>query len=314
MAKSLRRTTRSSAEHEWQDIATDAGVEVSELMREVAEFRVALSADMTIAAAAAELGETELAAGLIEAERAHLAAFEIRAHEALLRNPPPKPVRQHLRDHRVAKALVMAAAAVALVGSLGVAVGRGHPSSGSSSTDGTLALAAAARYADFSRIATGENVTASTMIAAATRLHASLASLAINDPKDADQVVGILNSEQQQLLKWLPPGTTTVLEDAKALVAQLRLSAPGLAGQVIGAVTIASPPNAARPPSAKVPTKPVTSATPSPQPSPSAGSASIPTAKPTIAPAPQPSATTPEPSVSPSPSKPPLFPGGPDIL
>lgn len=295
MNRPLRRARR--AEPTFEEFAADAGMPVADLMREVAEFRVALEADMTVAAAAAELGEAEIASSIVGAELQHLADFENRAMRALTpRSPAPVVSHRHVRRTRLAFA-----AALALITALGGAISFSDRSSPSTPSTSNLALAAAMRYADFATLASGD-VSAQQMIAAATRLHATLADLVRQDPGSADQVASILRSEQQQLLRWLPAGTTIVLADAKALVARMRAGAPANAAAVLSQVRIASPP-----PQSQERTHSNATASPKPTTSPSPKPAPSPTSSPKPQPAPTP---TQQPSSSPSPT-PPVLPGGP---
>jgi hypothetical protein len=48
---------------------------LAEVLRDVADFRVALESDLLIAAAAADLDEPELAAGIVTGERSRLESF-----------------------------------------------------------------------------------------------------------------------------------------------------------------------------------------------------------------------------------------------
>ena len=307
------RTPREN-DAEWACAAGSAGVPIEQLMREVAQFRVALEADMTIAAAAAELGEGALAFQIVESERGHLADFEARALETL--EGPARvdgPTVRRSVASRVPRTWLAAAAAIALITGLGTTISRTDPQQPSRST--TLALAAAANYADFARLASG-SASASQMIAAASKLHDTLARLVLNDPTSATQVASILNSEQDALLRWLPAGTGVVLADAKALVARLSKSAPGRAGQVIGQVKIENAPSGAERGSSKPAAHPTPQPTsgPTAQPAPTTQPQASPSTKPTPRPTSKPSDSpkpTPTPSGSPSPSRSPVIPGGP---
>lgn len=311
MNSPFRRARRAEATYE--DFAAEAGVPVADFMREVAEFRVALEADMTIAAAAVELGAPEIASSVIGSDRDHLAAFESRAMRSIspARSAPTlKPTHLPVRRTRLAMA-----AALALITALGGALSYTERPSTNKSVTSNLALAAAARYAQFSALATGD-ASAAQMIEAAARLHQTLADLVSQNPASANQVADILRSEQQQLLRWLPPGTTTVLADAKALVARMRASAPAKAAAVLDQVNIASPPpqsntgtgtststSSGSHPTAHPTPKPTAAPSPAPEPHPTTTPSSP---KPSPKPSDMPSASS-----SPAPSSSPVFPGTP---
>ena len=341
MARSRRHSPRSSGMpqpprprsgrepiEEWRSAADDAGVPLEQLMREVAHFRVALDADMTIAAAAAELGEDALAADILGAEREHLADFEVRALRSLhsehadaaggaggaagtrrrLTPVAPAAPAGFFRTGRT-RMLAAAAAAAVIITGLGTAASRSDHRPQNQTA--TLALAAATRYADFTRLASGD-VSAQQMIAAAAALHDSLADLIMKDPTAASQVATILTSEQQQLLRYLPPGTTTVLRDARALVARLSKVVPSSAAKLINSVDIESPPPSAAPANRPA-NHPTSSGKPSPRPT-STSPASVPqpsaTPQPATSSSPHPSSgSTPSPNGSPSATTPPIFPG-----
>lgn len=320
MAKSRRHLNtprapkpRSGAEAEWTSAAQDAGVPVEQLMREVAQFRVALEADMTIAAAAAEIGDDAWAGEIIDNEREHLADFERRTLRALAeaeRIPARRPARQ---SPRMPKVWMATAAAIALITALGTAVARTDKTPESTST---LALAAASRYADFAQLASGGS-TAAELTEAAALLHATLEDLVLRDPSAAMQVASIIRNEQEQLLRFRPDGTVAVLSGAKALVARLSKDASKSAAQVISQVEIDDVPsgdgshaNQGTKPGSKPTAKPTTAPT------------SKPTAKPTPKPTTKPSSPasgqptaepTPTPTSSPSPTTKPIIPGAPVV-
>lgn len=272
-----------------QALAAEGGLPVEELLREVADLRLALATDLTIAAAAVDADAFEIASEVVDGDRIAVGDFRDRVND-LLATPPSRPTtgpaerstRPGLR--RPAPLIAVAAGLVFLLGGIVTGPGFSEPNR----APNQLALDAQARYLDFSRLV-GSNATAAQVIAASSKLHDSLASLVFSDPTT---VANILNSEQLLLLSSDPAGTNVILADVQALVRRLRASAPAGAAAVLDSVVIAPTPRS--------------SASAKPKPTPSPAPSATPSPKPTSRPSPSPSAT-PQHSGGPTPTPTPLI-------
>ena len=271
-------------------LATSAGAPVEAVLREVADFRLALETDMIIAAAAVDADNLDLAAELVDGERAGLVAFHERMLERLVevaRSDADELAARRARSDRFGARARIVAAAAALVAI--VSGGATLAPSGESALS-TEQVALELADAQLSTL-TGEIVRdASTaeIAVAADELHETLEALiadhAEGDPVMAMKIAALIHEEQRLLRVDRSPAAVSVLHDVARLVRQLRLKAPA---KVIATLApIASPPA----PSPKAERKPSASASAKPSPKPSQSAS------------PKPSAT-PKPSASSSPAE-----------
>lgn len=256
-------------------LAESAGAPVEEVLREVADFRLALETDMIIAAAAVDADELGLAADVVDGDRAGLAAFHERMLARLVdvaRDDTVAPVRALPQRGRRTPVRLLAAAAglVALIGG-GAVVSTRTPTVDEPSTE-QVALALAD---DQLSTLTGEIVRdASTaeISTAASELHETLESLiaehAEGDPAVAEMIALLINEEQRLLDSETTPATQSVLRDVARLVRRLKRVAPPRVVATLLPVAPESAEASSKPspkPSAKPSPKP--SASPSPTPS-----------------------------------------------
>jgi hypothetical protein len=267
-------------------IAEGAHVPVEDVLREVADFRLALETDMIIAAAAldAELeGRLDGALGggldseapdllgdVLDGERAELATFHDRvlgrladaaaSDELALRRTRRVPRR------RFTATLTAAAALLTILGVGRTALHTGSPDLRSASNSAALATAQD-QYADFSSAVSSQSPGA--VRDAATQLHATLQNLINNhagDPEVARRAAQLLQAEISLLEVRDPAGASAVLAQAHALVTLLQRAAPPLVRASVQPLldAVATPHKPAPKPSPSASPKP--KATPSPTP------------------------------------------------
>ncbi|HEV2889596.1 MAG TPA: hypothetical protein VGX28_04400 [Frankiaceae bacterium] len=272
-----RDATRTAAER-IDAIAHDAHVPVEEVLRDVAEFRLALETDMIVAAAAAD--EPELLSDIVDGERAELADFHDRLLERLVDAAAQDELavrRARRRSPARATKYVASAAAILTLFGLTRAAPPAHD-------DNRLALATASQqYVDLTSAVT-RDASPSAVTEAAAELHETLETLITEhagDPVVAEQAARLLQAEISLLQKQDPHGASQVIAQARSLITLLqRTTPPGVRASVAPILDA-------------VPASPRPSASPKPKPKP--------TASPTKAsPSPKPTAT-PKPSTSQSP-------------
>ena len=252
-------------------IAHDADVPVEEVLRDVAEFRLALETDMIVAAAAAD--EPSLLSEIVDGERLELADFHDRLLERLVDAAAQDEIAARRerrrqagasRTQRAGRLVAAAAALVALLGLTRVAPGSEQP-------DNRLALATASQqYADLSSAVTADSAG---VTQAAAEFHETLQALITEhagDPAVAQQAAALLQAEISMLQDKDPAGASHVLAEARSLVTLLRRATPPNVRASVAPILDAVPP----------------SPKPSPKPSPSATKASSPS------PSPSPKATS----------------------
>jgi hypothetical protein len=253
-------------------IAHDAHLPVEDVLREVADFRLALETDMIIAAAAADEGAPELLTDMLDGERAELATFHDRlldrladaaaSDEVALRRDRRKPARQPSR-------YVAAAAAAFAILSAGRVVTQ--PKAHTDSNRVALATANS-QYVDLSSAVTSTKPGA--VHDAAQQLHATLKTLIAQhagDPGVAEQAAQLLQAEISLLQVQDPAGATAAIAQARQLVNMLKRNAPDRVRATVGPILDAVSP---------APTTPSPKPAKSPKPSPKPTTAS-PTASPT---------------------------------
>ncbi len=276
-------------------LAQEAGAPVYEVLREVADFRLALETDMIIAAAAADADELGLVADVLDGERAGLAAFQERMLSHLS-GPDLRPQVDEISAGRKARSerlvgrarLVAAAAAlVALVGG-GITVTSPGLRDGAPSTE-AVALALADEQLSTLTGQIIRSASSADITVAATELHATLDTLiaehAEGDPEVAEMIAELIREEQRLFVVDKSSVSAGVLADVARLVRKLKRVAPPA---VVS--TIAPVPSAKAESSASAAPKSSPAAKPSPSPSPAAP-------KPSPTPAPKPSSSS---SASPS--------------
>ena len=275
---------------------------VSRLLSELADLRLLLSSDLSIAAAAVDAEAFDIASEVLGDEHERLNSLQARILRSV--TPAPRPVEQPVplaaaRRRRLlgrlpagaAPALAAAAVAAAVFGA--TAVPSLHSSRPSLAADVDHATDS---YDAFSRIATSRTGDAADVQAAAAQLHASLQPLidaAGTDPESAQRALELLQAEQLVLMQSKPAGAMAILQEAHRLVLRLRAAAPAVVPSAATRPITSSPA-----PTSKA--KPATTTSPSPSPTAS------PKPKPTQSPK---STTSPSPSSSPSSSPPGIIPG-----
>jgi len=200
------------------------------LLRDVDGLRLVLDTDLTVAAAAAEAGALDVAADVVEGDRAELARFEQRALRRLSGRGP---------ERRLRLVPLVAAASVALL-ALGTTAHQEQPvPAGLARADAARSWSQLAGLVD--RAAPLEQVRG-----AAERLHAdvrALLALAPGSPDSARDALSLLRSERAALLGLPEPRhVRDLLAEVDALTARLRVLlqlVPGEAGgDVAGTVSV----------------------------------------------------------------------------
>lgn len=217
------------------------------LLRDLDALRLSVSTDLSLAAAALDAGSPEVAASVIDSDRATLLAFEQRALRHLERltaqadaaaaepgEPAPAVVPvvpTPRRRSRASRLLVPAgpllAVAAAILGVLGGVV----PSTADTSpaTAPASTSTAVASYAELTRL-TLDGGDADEVRRAAEQLHDELESIvaqAGSDPVAAQEALALLESETLVLDSSADrDALTQVIAEARAMVARLKASLP----------------------------------------------------------------------------------------
>lgn len=262
---------RNRSERTVADVAHDAHVPVEDVLREVADFRLALETDMIIAAAAADAESDGLLAEVVDGERAELALFQDR----LLDRLADAAAADELGKRRARRSglgrpsrWVAAAAAAAAVFAAGSVAVRPEREVGTNS----VALATASQqYADLSHAVNNESGTE--VRDAAAELHETLEDL-INehaaDPQVAQAAAQMLQAEISLLQVRDPDGASQVIAQARSLVKLLQGAAPpqvrATVAPILDAVTTQKPTKAPKPSASAKPTTSPSPAQPTTQP------------------------------------------------
>lgn len=258
-------------------VAHDAHVPVEEVLKDVAEFRLALETDMIIAAAAVDAGSPEVLSDVLDEERLELATFHDRLLERLADAAADDEIalrraRKAPRAGRVSRVVAVAAAALAVFGA-----SRAVINPGMGATTNVAAMDTATQhYADFSDAVTGNSPTS--VRDAASQLHRTLQQLITDhasDPAAAHRAAVLLQAEINLLSAADPDGASQVLAQARSLVTMLERTAPAEVRASVQPVLDAAeqPRRTTKPKSTSSPTA---SPTPSPTSSPSATTSSDP--------------------------------------
>jgi hypothetical protein len=260
-----RRALRRSDSDRIGAIARDAEVPVEEVLRDVAEFRLALETDMIVAAAAADAEAPELLSDVLDGERAELADF----HDRLLERLVDAAVTDELALRRArrapisltSKVVASVAAVVALLGAGRVVV---NNSEGGSNR---AALAAASeQYNDLSSAINQQSPSA--VASAAQQLHQTLQTLISQhaaDPEVAQRAAQLLQAEISLLQVRDPAGSSQVLAQARTLANLLKRSAPPSVRASVAPILDAASPSPKPSPTKAAKPKPTASPTPSPK-------------------------------------------------
>jgi len=262
------------------------------LLREVDGLRHTFETDLTLAAAAAEAGSPAIAVGILEGDRADLAAFEQRALGHLSELAVSDPLTPGTARRFRVPALPFVAAA-ALVGFLvGVVPSTVTPGPNEVNTSTVAATGSLEELRDL--VATG---TTSQVRAAATTMHAQLLAVvaqAGSNPEAAQQALLLLSYERDAIAQG---GDSAALRDvlmqSTALTIKIRNALPASVRHIVPVAPVLPTPQ----PSASPKPAPTTAkATPSPSASPKP--------KPTASASPNPSQSPSQPGVLPSGSPP----------
>ncbi|HEY5335398.1 MAG TPA: hypothetical protein VIJ71_05185 [Mycobacteriales bacterium] len=250
-------------------LARAQGVDPDELRREVSLFRLALDADLSIAAAAADEEAPTVAADVLGADSAALSDFERR-----LRTRVVDAVRRRHLTHATRAARRRTAAVAAAAGLLGAVGGaaiaatavthsESRPSAvASSPADLSPAQTLAVSQADTLTYAAEHLLPTSTILAASGALRATLLPLMAQAPTDlslASQLRSLLTAQRAALSSVPSPDTQIVaaIQSTNSLLTQLATGVttltpprPGRASTApsgVGSATSAVPTVAAAP-------------------------------------------------------------------
>jgi hypothetical protein len=247
-------------------IAHDAHLPVEDVLREVADFRLALETDMIIAAAAADEESDEILSDVLDGERAELATFHDRLLDRLAAAAASDEIalrRERRRRPRLApRTLAAAAAALALLSAGRVAT---HQQERRTTSNNAALATANSQYATLSSAVSSSSPGA--VGRAARDLHATLTTLITQhagDPGVAEQAAQLLQAEISLLQVKDPAGASAAIEQARVLVNMLKRNAPPrVRATVAPLLDVVSSPTPKPTPSAKPTAKP----TPKPKPS-----------------------------------------------
>jgi hypothetical protein len=254
-------------------LAAGAHVPVEDVLREVADFRLALETDMIIAAAALDAESPDLLGEVLDGERAELATF----HDRVLGRLADAAADDELALRRTRKAprrrftaTLTAAAALLTVLGVGRTVVPNDARPATTAASNSAALATAQdQYADFSSAVSSQSPGA--VRDAATQLHITLQNLIANhagDPEVARRAAQLLQAEISLLEVRDPAGASAVLAQARGLVTMLQRAAPARVRASVQPLLDAVSKPKPKPSASPSPKKP--SPTPAPKPKPSA--------------------------------------------
>jgi hypothetical protein len=295
-----RWTRRADAVRPASTRGTEA---LDELLGEVRGLRLTFVADLSTAAGAVEAGAPDIAADILDGDRAELARFFRAADERLReleqaahRDPAtagadvvafPTRSRSHAR-RRIAVALpaiplvgaltMAAAAAVGVLPVPGTSNGTAHHSTPAI----TVENSALRQFASV----VNSDPSAQQVIAAADKLHQQIVALmqtSNGDPTQANAIAQLLQAEQALLLSKEPPGAQAVLAASGSLMKQLTNRT-----KTVITPAIASPP----PADVAAQSDTTTSSKSSPSPSPTKSAKPSPTPTHSSSPSPSPSSSS----------------------
>ena len=214
-------------------LASSAGAPVHEVLREVADFRLALETDMIIAAAAVDAGELGLASDLVAEERAGLAEFQERMLERLVdaaRSEHDDLAARRVRTARRTGRARLATAAAALIAIVGGGTALAPGSNDAKPSTQQVALELADEQLSTLTGTIVRDASSADISVAADELHETLETLiaehAEGNPVMAMRIADLIREEQRLLGVDRSPATVSVLNDVARLVRQLRLRRP----------------------------------------------------------------------------------------
>lgn len=242
MSGQRRWIRRTSAPHQAAQPGPMGTEALDELLDEVRELRLTFVTDLSTAAGAVEAGATDVAADILDADRAELARFFRVADDRLReleraahRDPVADPVTNVVpitapSRSRARRRVAVALPAIPLVGALTMAA---------AAAAGVLPVPGTTSHSPASHIAVGaennalrqfESVvnsdpSAQQVIAAADKLHQQIVALMATsngDPAQANAIAQMLQAERNLLLSKRPPGAQAVLAATSTLITQLK--------------------------------------------------------------------------------------------
>jgi hypothetical protein len=238
-------------------LARAHGADPEELRREISRFRLALDADLTIAAAAADEGAPTVAADVLAAQAGGLPDFERRLRTRVAGVVRRRPATRRPRAPRRRMAAIATAAMLGVAGGAAVAATAvGHSGSApaaatpsSSAVDPAQALAVS--QADTLTYAAEHRLPTPTILAASGALRTTLLPLLAQAPHDrtlAAQLRSLLTTQRTALSSVASPDAqvAAAIGSTDSLLAQLA------AGDVAATAT-AEPPPSAQVPAADAP-------------------------------------------------------------
>jgi hypothetical protein len=258
VASGWRRARGGRLPVECAPLSTDErSQQIRDLLADVRDLRLTLTADLAAAASALDAGAPAIAGDIIDGDRDELRALQRRTDSRLtgLRRLAV-PTHDTPRWRRRA---LMALPAAPLVGAMAVAAaaatgtlpmpGAHHDVVRPNSIQ-TASVPVNSTFHAFESVVDGDP-SASQLLAAAQALHAQIAAMlasAPNNPARAAEIAQLLQLEQQLLMSKEPPGTSIVLAASRRLVAQLIDIAPAsVPGSLRADVPAPTPAASARP-------------------------------------------------------------------
>jgi len=254
---------------------------LEDILQDVRDLRLTLTADLHAAAAATEDGATQVASDIVEADREEIARFRRVAESRLLGIQRLAVVEPEAPKWR--RRAIVALPAVPLVGAMALsaaAVSGALPLPGEHAAKPPAVQSAptspvTSSFQQLEQVVDSQQSSARDVIAAARVLHRQLAALiasSSNNPSQAAALAELLRAEQALLMTAQPPGASVVLDATRRLAKQLVDTATKLPAPDPTSTRLPKPLATSSP-------KPKTSSSPSPSPKKS---------------------TTPKPSTSPS--------------
>jgi len=223
------------------ELAAANGEDVQDLLREVADLRLALETDLTIAAAALDVGSAKVAGEILTGERRQLAVLRTRL-QATRKRAAGDPGRTGTYRLRL-PVVVLVALAAALLGAAGATVAARHTTHPTTTSSNQMALSAAQRYVALALAA--DRRQPPEIAAAADALQRSLRELladASHHPAQAQAAWQLLRGERSLLRHDGAPASPALagaLHETESLIATLP---PGVGPGAAGSVDAGIPP------------------------------------------------------------------------
>jgi len=242
MSGHRRWIRRASAPHQTVRPGSVGAEALDELLDEVRELRLTFVTDLSTAAGAVEAGATDIAADILDADRAELARF-FRVADDRLREleraatrdqgaePAADVVPLSTARSRARRRIAMTLPAVPLVGALTMAAAAAAgvlpvpgTTSHSPAPHATVSGVESNALRQFESVVNSDP-SAQQVIAAADKLHRQIVALMATsngDPAQANAIAQLLQAERNLLLSKQPPGAQTVLAATSTLITQLK--------------------------------------------------------------------------------------------